>query len=196
MIISKSPYLWLGVSLTCCALALGFIPQMFPDSSVAAEERIDAKAEPVMEQAEDAVREATTEIDTESPQPMSRKVYKIVDQMPIFAGKNCGDIKKYKKRKVCADQEMLGYIYSNIRYPKKAKDKGVQGMAVISFVVEAHGAISTIKVARDPGAGLGKAALKVIKRMKTEGIRFEPGLRKGKPVAVQFMLPVKFKLEG
>jgi len=195
MIISKSPYLWLGVSLTCCALALGFIPQMFPDSALTPDKVVTAKSEVVMEAAADAISEEHRAAHSENATPMKREVYKIVDQMPIFAGKTCGDIMKYKKRKACADKAMLGYIYSNIRYPKKAKDKGVQGMAVVGFVVEAHGAISKIRIARDPGAGLGKAAQKVVKRMKEEGIRFEPGLRKGKPVAVEFMLPVKFKLE-
>ena len=195
MIISKSPYLWLGVSLTCCALALGFIPQMFPDSALTADKNVTANSEAVTEVVAEAVSEEYQAAYVENTSPMKREVYKIVDQMPIFAGKTCGDIMKYKKRKVCADKAMLGYIYSNIRYPKKAKDKGVQGMAVVGFVVEAHGAISTIRVVRDPGTGLGKAALKVVKRMKDEGIRFEPGLRKGKPVAVEFMLPVKFELK-
>ena len=127
--------------------------------------------------------------------PDSRKVYKIVDQMPLFPGNNCGDITDYKMRKQCADVAMLNYVYDNIRYSKKAKEKGVEGMAVVSFIVEPHGAISNIAVVRNPGAGLGKAAAKVIKKMREEGMRWEPGLRKGKPVRVQFNLPVKFKLE-
>ena len=68
-------------------------------------------------------------------------------------------------------------------------------MAVVSFVVEKNGVITNIKVVRDPGMGTGEAAAKVIRYMKADNIRFEPALQRGKPVRVQFNLPVKFKLE-
>ncbi|MFK8164949.1 MAG: energy transducer TonB [Lewinella sp.] len=124
-----------------------------------------------------------------------RKVHKVVDQMPLFPGHNCGDITNYKKRKACSDRAMLEYIYKNVRYPKRARDRNVSGMAVVSFVVEPHGAITDIKIVRDPGSGLGEAAAKTVRKMRKDNLRWEPGLHKGKPVAVQFNLPVKFKLE-
>lgn len=127
--------------------------------------------------------------------PESREVFKVVEQMPIFPGADCGEIRKYPKRKACSDRAMLEYIYGHIRYPKKARDKGVQGMAVVSFVVEKNGVLTNIKVIRDPGYGTGDAVAKVVRYMKADNIRFEPGLQKGKPARVQFMLPVKFKLE-
>lgn len=188
MIISKSPYLWLGISLTCCALALGFIPQMFPETAVSSRDQTTITVE-LSEQASAVFSDTYTEL-------AGRKVYKVADQMPLFPGRKCGELMKYKKRKACADQAMLQYIYHNIRYPKKARDRGVEGLAVVSFIVEAHGAITEIEVVRDPGSGLGKAVNKVVSKMKKDNIRFEPGIRKGKPVAVQFMLPVKFKLEN
>ena len=125
-----------------------------------------------------------------------RDVYKVVEQMPLFPGKKCGDKFDFAERKACSDQAMLKYIYANIRYPKKARDRGVQGLAVVTFVVEAHGAISDIELVRDPGAGIGKAVKKMVKQMAQDNPRWEPGINRGKPVAVQFALPVKFKLEG
>lgn len=140
----------------------------------------------------DVVREASA---ITAAVPDGNEIYKVVKQMPLFPGKDCGDIAKYKVRKQCAEQAMLDYIYDNVRYPKKAKDKDVQGMAVVRFVVEPYGAIADIKVVRDPGAGLGKAAAKVVKKMKEDGLRWEPALRKGRPVRFEYNLPVKFKLE-
>lgn len=115
--------------------------------------------------------------------------------MPLFPGRNCGELTNYKKRKKCSDRAMLEYIYKNVRYPKRARDRNVSGMAVVSFVVEPHGVITNIEVVRDPGSGLGEAAAKTVRKMRKDNLRWEPGLHKGKPVAVQFMLPVKFKLE-
>jgi TonB family protein len=134
-------------------------------------------------------------IDLAPVSPDGRKVHKVVDQMPIFPGQNCGDLTDYKKRKKCSDRAMLEYIYKNVRYPKRARDRNVSGMAVVSFVVEPHGVISDIKIVRDPGSGLGEAAAKTVRKMRKDNLRWEPGLHKGKPVAVQFNLPVKFKLE-
>ncbi|WP_020571679.1 energy transducer TonB [Neolewinella persica] len=129
------------------------------------------------------------------PSTESRKVHKVVDQMPIFPGRNCGDQNDYKKRKQCADRAMLEYIYKNVRYPKRARDRNVSGMAVVSFIVEPHGVITNIEVVRDPGSGLGEAAAKTVRKMRKDNLRWEPGLHKGKPVAVRFNLPVKFTLE-
>lgn len=125
----------------------------------------------------------------------SREIFKVVEQMPIFPGVNCGEIRKFHERKACGDQAMLNYIYTHIRYPKKARDRGVQGIAVVSFVIEQNGVITNIKVVRDPGFGTGEASAKVVRYMKADNIRFEPGLQKGKPVRTQFLLPVKFKLK-
>lgn len=125
----------------------------------------------------------------------SREIFKVVDQMPLFPGKDCGDVWQYAKRKQCADRAMLDYVYQHIRYPKKARDLGIEGMAVIRFVVEPHGAITNVSIVRDPGAGTGEAAAKVIRDMQNTSMRWEPGLHKGKPVRVSFHLPVKFKLK-
>lgn len=127
--------------------------------------------------------------------PTSREVFKVVDQMPLFPGRECGDLFDYHDRKACSERAMLEYIYHNVRYPKRAKDRNISGMAVVSFVVEPHGVITNIKVVRDPGGGLGEAAAKTVRKMRQDNLRWEPGLLKGKPVAVQFNLPVKFKLE-
>jgi TonB family protein len=126
---------------------------------------------------------------------MGRDVFKVVEQMPLFPGSNCGDKSKYKKRKNCADRAMLEYIYDNVRYPKRARDRNISGVAVVSFIVEPHGAITNVEIVRDPGGGLGEAAAKTVRKMRKDNLRWEPGLHKGKPVAVRFNLPVKFKLE-
>lgn len=123
------------------------------------------------------------------------EIFKIAEQMPLFPGANCGEIKKYAKRKACSDEALLSYVYGHIVYPKRAREHEVEGMAVVSFVVEKNGVITNIKVVRDPGMGTGEAAAKVIRYMKADNIRFEPALQRGKPVRVQFNLPVKFKLE-
>ena len=114
--------------------------------------------------------------------------------MPLFPG--CGEISTYAERKQCADKKMLDFIYANVKYPAEARENGVEGMAVVSFVVEKDGSVSGAKAVRDPGAGTGAEAVRVVRLMQERGLRWQPGEQAGKRVKVQFNLPVKFKLEA
>jgi TonB family protein len=117
----------------------------------------------------------------------------VVEEMPLFPG--CEDISDYEKRKSCADQKLMHYVYANVKYPKEAIEEGKHGMAVINFEINYKGEVFGAKIVRDPGAGMGEEALRVVKGMIADGIRWTPGRSQGKPVTVQFNLPVKFKLE-
>ncbi|MDZ4680368.1 MAG: energy transducer TonB [Saprospiraceae bacterium] len=90
---------------------------------------------------------------------------------------------------------MLEFIYSRIKYPKKARQNGVEGMVVLTFVVEKDGTISEEIIVRDIGAGCGQESLRVVKLMNKEKIKWTPGKQDGKPIRVQFNLPIKFKLD-
>lgn len=195
---SRSPYLRLGLILAVLLPALAggyYVSTLFigPRCYVG-EEFPDAHATVVVEDISDdlLIEEAPQTFSVEAD---SREIFKIVEKMPLFPGIDCGEIKKYHKRKACADRAMLSYIYHHVKYPKKARDANHEGMAVVRFVVEPNGVITNIEVVRDPGMGLGEAAAKAVRYMKTDNLRWEPGLQKGKPVRVQFNLPVKFKLE-
>ncbi|MCW4470458.1 energy transducer TonB [Flavobacterium sp. MFBS3-15] len=57
----------------------------------------------------------------------------------------------------------------------------------VSFIVETDGTMSDIKVARDPGHGLGAEAIRVLKSIKT---KWTPGKKKGKSVRTAYSLPI------
>ena len=116
-------------------------------------------------------------------------IYQVVDKMPMFPA--CDSSMRYEEQKKCADKAMLDFIYSNVKYPTISRENGVEGTAVVSFIVEKDGSISRTKIIRDPGAGCGDEALRVVKLLPN----FEPGKNYGKPVRVQFNLPVRFRLE-
>ncbi|WP_116126374.1 energy transducer TonB [Lewinella sp. IMCC34183] len=124
------------------------------------------------------------------------EIFKIVEQMPLFRAEACGQLEAYAERKACADQAMLEHIHQHITYPPQAREIGKEGLAVITFIVETDGSISNIRLARDPGGGLGEVALAAVEQMEANGARWEPGIQKGKPVRVLFHLPVKFQITG
>ena len=116
----------------------------------------------------------------------------IREEMPLFPG--CEDRPDYASRKSCADSLLLDFVYSNLRYPYAAWRDSVQGMAVVSFVVEKDGSVAEPKAVRDPGRGTGAEAVRIVNLMVKRGIRWTPGTQMGKPVRVQFNLPVKFRM--
>lgn len=121
------------------------------------------------------------------------KIYKVVDEMPRFSG--CDATEKYSESlRNCANQKMLEFIYTNVKYPETARKAGIEGVAVIRFLVEKDGTISDAEILRNPGGGTGEEALRVVSLMKEQNIKWIPGLQDGKPVNVNFNLPIKFKL--
>jgi TonB family protein len=85
----------------------------------------------------------------------------------------------------------LAFITNNLKYPDIAKQNGVQGIAVVQFVVERDGSLTNARLARDLGNGCGQEALRLVEKMP----KWTPGRDKGQPVRVQVTLPVRFKLE-
>jgi len=129
------------------------------------------------------------------PAPEEDEIFKVVEQMPRFPGcENEGGSDADKKK--CADGKLLQYIYKNLKYPAIARENGVEGMAVIRFVVGKDGSVEDVELVRDPGAGTGAAAKKVVEAMNSMGQKWTPGKQRGTPVKVLYTLPVKFKLEG
>lgn len=104
-------------------------------------------------------------------------VFTVVEEPPQFPG---------------GDEARIQYMISSIKYPDEARKKGVQGTVFISFIVEPDGSISHTKVLRGVGGGCDEEALRVINGMPN----WIPGKQKGKPVRVQFNMPIKFTLDN
>ena len=131
----------------------------------------------IAEMVEEVAPMATEEAPPQAPQleGSSEEVMKIAQKMPSFPG---------------GEPAMLQFIIQNIKYPTEALQNGVQGTVVAQFVVNKDGSLSDIKLLRDIGAGCGEEALRVIKLMP----RWIPGEHLGRPVRVQYTMPVRFKM--
>ena len=62
----------------------------------------------------------------------------------------------------------------------------------VSFVIEKDGSMTDIQVKKDPGYGLGKEAIRVLKSLKT---KWTPGMIDSKPVRTAYNLPITVQLE-
>mgnify|MGYP000625083876 CR=1 FL=1 len=109
------------------------------------------------------------------PAPKVEKIFSVVEQMPQFPG---GETKLYE------------FISKKMKYPSQAKESGVQGKVYVQFVVNTKGEITNAKVIRGIGSGCDQEALRIVKMMP----KWKPGIQRGKPVNVKFILPFNFSL--
>jgi hypothetical protein len=121
-------------------------------------------------------------------------IYQAVEEMPRFPGCEMLDTTAEVKAR-CATQQLLNFMYNNIRYPQEAIREEIEGMVVMNFVVEKDSTISNLKIVKDIGGGCGLEAMRVAAQMNDIGILWTPGKKDGKAVRTQFTLPIRFKIE-
>ncbi len=121
-----------------------------------------------------------------------RTVYTKPDQLPYAS--SCQSLTT-EERESCSNNALMTFVYTNIKYPKTARDRGTQGMVVSEFVVTDKGNVESVKVIKDIGDGTAEAVMHVLDKMKGNDFKWNPGTVDGKPVNVLYTLPVKFKLE-
>jgi TonB family protein len=89
------------------------------------------------------------------------------------------------------DAEFGKYLSRNIRYPVRARQDNVQGRVVLTFMVEKDGTISNIRILRGLGGGCDEESIRVLSLSP----KWKPGLNNGKPVRVQYSMPINFSLQ-
>ena len=129
------------------------------------------------------------EIATKQEEVDETTIFTIVESMPTFPGcENAGD---EQKKQECFSSKIQQYLGNNIKYPPIAKDNNMTGTVYISFVISTSGSVKDIKVLRGLGGGCEEEAMRVVQGLP----KFTPGKQRGKPVQVQYTLPIKFTLK-
>ncbi|NML41752.1 M56 family metallopeptidase [Chitinophaga sp. G-6-1-13] len=90
------------------------------------------------------------------------------------------------------DKALAIYLSRNTRYPRVAFEKGIQGTVKIHFIIDAHGNVTHAEAINTPlGERLEEEAIRVIKAMP----QWKPAEKDGQKVAVDYLIPLQFKLE-
>lgn len=137
-----------------------------------------------------------------------------LDQLPLAVGCEANADKEAIQQ--CAFQHISRHISENFRYPDLAKEVGLEGRIMVSFVVDENGAIDEVKIAQNILKGqevkqgeianeqqptdermaiaaeqAEKEAIKLVESIPA----FDKGaLKDGAPVRVQMMIPIQLKL--
>ena len=110
-------------------------------------------------------------------------VFTIVEEMPIFMPSKCKTVKESRL-------EMNKYIAKYTKYPRLAREDGIQGKVYVDFIVNKKGKVTNVKIVRGIHPLLNKEAIRLINSLPD----FLPGKQRGKPVRVKYTLPVIFRL--
>ncbi|MEN8116757.1 MAG: energy transducer TonB [Bacteroidota bacterium] len=102
-------------------------------------------------------------------------VYLTPEVMPEYPGGNEG---------------LTSFIMKNVNYPEQAKKEGITGKVFVSFIIDKQGKVTKVKVEESVHTLLDNEAVRVVKLMD----KWTPGKEKGKPVKVQYTLPINFAL--
>jgi TonB family protein len=102
---------------------------------------------------------------------------------------------EYTKREVMPEffgglGEFGRFLGDNIKYPRRAFNNRISGTVVLGFVVERDGSLANIVVRSSPDPELSAEALRVL----TQSPRWVPGKQYGRPVRVNYAVPVRFAL--
>ncbi|MDP1747753.1 MAG: TonB family protein [Bacteroidota bacterium] len=96
---------------------------------------------------------------------------KSIDQMPEFMG---------------GQDSLLKFIRKNFKYPANYKAESSNKKIDVNFIVDKDGKIKKAKIVKGINSELDKEALRVVNSMP----KWKAGLNNGKPVSVNFDLPI------
>ena len=88
------------------------------------------------------------------------------------------------------DAELMRFMERNLRYPKDALEKGIEGRVITKFTVTKTGSIRNIRIVRSVYKSLDEEAIRLVKSLP----KFVPGKIDGALVDIEYSLPVNFSL--
>lgn len=118
-----------------------------------------------------------TEVKSDKPAEgqKAEEIFIQVDQMPVFPG---------------GENAMIEFVKKEMKYPKSAQEKGIQGTVIVQFIIDRNGKAKNAKVVRGANPALDDEALRVVNLMPA----WTPGKQGGRAVNVSYTVPLKFLL--
>jgi len=126
----------------------------------------------------DVVELRPTAAETVVDDEMNGKPFMVVEQMPQLPGGG-------------GTEAIVAAIQKAAHYPAQAMANGVEGKVFASFVVNAQGEVTDLKIVKGLGSGLDEETLRAIGKLP----RFIPGRQNGRAVSVQYTVPISFRMD-
>ena len=117
----------------------------------------------------------TTKLSTTDTSPIEGEILRICENMPQFPG---------------GERAMLKFIAENTKYPKEAKERGIEGRVMIEVIIDKNGKIREPKIILPNDQSLNNEAMRVVQSMPD----WEPGALRGEPKNVRYTIPFRFRI--
>lgn len=82
------------------------------------------------------------------------------------------------------------YLSQNMNYPPAAKNKGIEGIVLVNFVIDSKGNVIDVESSSTADPLLVKEAIRLVKLLP----RWKPATEEGQPVKIKSSIPVSFKI--
>ncbi len=82
------------------------------------------------------------------------------------------------------------FVAKETKYPEEAREQGITGKVLVRFIVGKDGVVDSVTVMRGAHPLLDTEAMRVVWLMG----KWTPGTMNGKPVRVQYVLPINFDM--
>ena len=144
---------------------------------------------------EEVDTEDEEEIEFEEEEEVDEVIdFAVVEGSPIFPG--CKPSKKSslslrkEEDKQCLNKGIMKHIKKNFKYPKIAKEMGIQEKIYVKFVIDKTGVITDVRVLRGEDKYLKEEAMRLVQSIPL----MTPANQRGKPVSVNYTIPINFML--
>lgn len=88
-------------------------------------------------------------------------------------------------------EEFVNWAMKQIIYPQFSVDNGIEGVVVISFIIEKDGTLTDVGIVDSPSDTLSQEVVRVVKLSPV----WTPGMNDGKSVRMTLNVPINFELK-
>lgn len=88
--------------------------------------------------------------------------------------------------------ELYNFLGAQVKYPEAAQKDKVEGMVVLTFIVETDGSLSSFNNENNARQDFADEVIRVMKL----SVKWKPAMKNGKAVKVKYTLPFKFKVSN
>ena len=110
--------------------------------------------------------------------------YTYIERMPVFPGQEPGDSTR------STSQRFMKFLNDGLIFPPRALRDGVKGRVFFSFMVNAQGRTTDIKLVKGLREDVDAEVIRNAHRL--DAIQWKPGTQNGRPVSVALTVPISF----
>ena len=112
----------------------------------------------------------------------------VADHMPAFS--DCADVLDPDAERQCTEQRIIEYMQECVEFPRHMRDAGIDGVVYLAYLIDENGRVRNPRILKSPHAAFEATTLECIEGLPV----LNPGRQQGRPVRVQYTLPVRFSL--